>query len=294
MGKDVRTQWHPALCAAMRLELQEDEAFLEYINEYNLSMKPLQMDLLIIKKLRELEIKNEIGKLFRTHNIIEYKSPDDSLNVNTYMKVVAYACLYKSQEIYVGDIELDDITITMIRDRKPIKLFRWFLRQDYEITEKYKGIYYITKEKHFPIQIIVSSRLSKENQKWLTLLRKNLEKEDANRVVLQIDKLENDAQKEYGDSVLQVAMQENEGVFKEIKEEEKKGMCQALRDLFQPELDEALEQGRELGRQLGIQHMKNSARKFFENGVSYELVRASIEGLSDSELQAIYKATCCQ
>ena len=85
-------------------------------------------------------------------------------------------------------------------------------------------------------------------------------------------------------SLLQVAMQENEGLFKEIKEEEKKGMCQALRDLFQPELDEALQQG--------VQNIKQTARNFLENGVSYEVVRASIEGLTDAELQAIYKETC--
>ena len=33
----------------------------------------------------------------------------------------------------------------------------------------------------------------------------------------------------------------------------------------------------------------DSAKKFFENGVSYEVVRASITLLSDEELQKIYK-----
>lgn len=33
----------------------------------------------------------------------------------------------------------------------------------------------------------------------------------------------------------------------------------------------------------------DSARKFFENGVSYEIVRASITTISDEDLQKIYE-----
>ena len=186
------------------------------------------MDLLIIKKLKELEIKNEIGKLFRTHNIVEYKSPDDSMNVNTYLKVLAYAYLYKSYEEHVDDIGLNEITITLVRERNPVKLFQWFADNGYEIVETYKGIFYITKEGCFPMHILVSRKLSKENQKWLTLLSRNLEKADAERAVLQIEALEERSEKNHGDSVLQVAMKENEKLFKRMKEE--KEMCQALRE----------------------------------------------------------------
>lgn len=61
----------------MRLELRDDKEFLEYFNEYNLNTKPLQIDLLIIKKLCKAELRSEIGKIFRKHNILEYKSKDD-------------------------------------------------------------------------------------------------------------------------------------------------------------------------------------------------------------------------
>lgn len=118
MSKELKTQWHPAFVAAMKLELKEDAQYLDYISEYNLNTKPLEMDLLIVKKVQEVEIKNEIGKIFRKHNIIEYKSPDDSMNLNTYMKVIAYACLYKAYENHVDEIKLDEITITMVREKK--------------------------------------------------------------------------------------------------------------------------------------------------------------------------------
>ena len=72
-----KTQWHPPFCASMQLELKEYKSILEYLMEYALSTKPLLIDLLVIKKLRGIEIENEIGCRFRSHNVIEYKSPDE-------------------------------------------------------------------------------------------------------------------------------------------------------------------------------------------------------------------------
>ena len=72
---NAKLQWHPAFCAAAELELRLNKADLEFKREYNLSKKPLQMDLLIIEKRKNVQIQNEIGRIFRRHNVIEYKSP---------------------------------------------------------------------------------------------------------------------------------------------------------------------------------------------------------------------------
>ena len=238
MSKELRTQWHPAFVSAMKLELIEDAEYLDYTSEYNLNTKPLEMDLLIVKKEKDVEIKNEIGKIFRRHNIVEYKSPDDSMNLNTYMKVIAYACLYKAYENRVDEIELSEITITMVREKKPIKLFQWFVKNGYQIEEVFKGIYYVTGDNQFLTQIIVSKDLSKNNQKWLTLLSRELSKTDAKRVVSQLEALTEESEKKHGDSVLQVAVQENEEIFNKIREEGK--MCEALMKLMEPEVNEVV------------------------------------------------------
>ena len=70
----------------MKLELIENKGDMDYENEYNLNSKPIQIDLLVIKKSKEKKKKNEIGKIFRGHNIMEYKSPQDSMNVDTFIK----------------------------------------------------------------------------------------------------------------------------------------------------------------------------------------------------------------
>ena len=238
MAKELKTQWHPAFVSAMKLELMEDAEYLEYTSEYNLNTKPLEVDLLIVKKAKEVEIKNEIGKIFRRYNLIEYKSPDDTMNLNTYMKVIAYACLYKANEDSVDEVSLDEITITLVREKKPIKLFQWMKENGYPIQEVYRGIYYVIMENQFVTQIIVSRELSKENQKWLTLLSRELDKMDAERVVTQIESLTGESEKQHGDSVLQVAMQENEEIFNNVKEEGT--MCEALMKLMEPEVKEVV------------------------------------------------------
>lgn len=45
----AKLQWHPAFGAALRITLQDEMKFLEMYEEYLLSKKPLQMDILIIK-----------------------------------------------------------------------------------------------------------------------------------------------------------------------------------------------------------------------------------------------------
>ena len=91
-----KTQWHPPFCASMQLELKEYKSILEYLMEYALSTKPLLIDLLVIKKLRGIEIENEIGCRFRSHNVIEYKSPDE----REYAESVLQLAMETNREIF--------------------------------------------------------------------------------------------------------------------------------------------------------------------------------------------------
>ena len=91
-----KLQWHPAFGAALRITLKEEMEFLEMQEEYLLSKKPPQIDILIVKKLRDFPVKKAIGRIFRQHNIIEYKAPGDYLSINDFYKVYSYTCFYQS------------------------------------------------------------------------------------------------------------------------------------------------------------------------------------------------------
>lgn len=69
-GKRQRLQWHPAFGAALRITFAEEieRKELELQEEYLLSKKPPQIDVLIIKKLRDVSIHKTIGRIFRKHN----------------------------------------------------------------------------------------------------------------------------------------------------------------------------------------------------------------------------------
>lgn len=80
-NKEVKLQWHPVFCAAARLEFSEDREALGFLSEYNLSRKPLQIDLLIVEKNGNIKLKNQIGYIFRQNNIIEKKCPGDAMPI---------------------------------------------------------------------------------------------------------------------------------------------------------------------------------------------------------------------
>lgn len=61
---------------------------------------------------RDVRIENEIGKIFRGSNILEYKSPEDHLNIDTFYKSGAYASLYKAYGETMNERKADDITVS--------------------------------------------------------------------------------------------------------------------------------------------------------------------------------------
>ena len=113
---DGPIQWHPGFVAAMNLELSKSRDVLRFEKEYNLNVKPLEIDLLIIKKNAHVSLDNEIGSIFKGHNIIEYKNPAEQLDIDVFYKVEAYACLYKSYGKTVDAIKEEDVTITLVRE----------------------------------------------------------------------------------------------------------------------------------------------------------------------------------
>ncbi|KAA8675346.1 hypothetical protein LN736_03360 [Clostridium sp. WLY-B-L2] len=62
---DEKVKWHPAFAAAVQLELKEYRKYLEFITEYQLTDEPLRIDVLVVKKLREIRIDKSLGRIFK-------------------------------------------------------------------------------------------------------------------------------------------------------------------------------------------------------------------------------------
>jgi len=261
MSELDKTQWHPAFCVSMELGLKSNKEKLEFQSELNLNSKPIQLDLMVIEKESDLAIENVIGRIFRKYNIFEYKSPEDELGVDEYAKLLGYACLYKAASPKVDSRKFEDITVSLVRNGKPAKLIQWFTDKGCKVEEKYKGIYYISGDYTiFPTQIVVTSLLEGDDNIWLRALTNNLSIELGRKLVLATSKLTEKDDKEHADSLLQVTMERNIEIFREIKEDPV--MCNALNDLMRPELDAAKNEG--------INEGANNAREEIARGLIIE------------------------
>ena len=246
--KSQKLQWHPAFCSALRLELLEDAENLEFTDEFQLTEKPLQIDCTVVKVKKDCKIKNEIGKIFRKHNIFEYKSPKDELNIDTFYKAVAYACLYKVLPNHVDEIPAEEITITLIRDRKPVKLMHELEKSGYECKKETVGIYYVSGVM-FPVQIIASSELDVDMHVQLKALTNHLEESLMRQYLLRVSAF-SEREKNLADVVLQVIVNSNMEKVQKWKGSERI-MCEALRVLMADELNEERVEGRLEGQREG-------------------------------------------
>jgi len=180
--------WHIAFFEAIQMELDEYSQDLQFTSEYQLNTKPLQIDVVIIKKSRDVTIEKNIASIFRKVNIVEYKSPDDYVSVGDFYKVYGYACVY----IALNKIDVKDMTLTFIESHYPRELLAHL--QDvrgYTVEERLPGIYIIRGD-ILPVQIIDSRKLSSGENIWLKDLDKKLDLAERLRIAAEIKKLGKD------------------------------------------------------------------------------------------------------
>lgn len=209
---------------------------LLFEREHQLSHKPLEMDLLIIKMQNGIQLKKNIGKIFRKHNIIEYKSPKDYLSINDFYKVYGYACIYQADTKEMCEILPSDITLTMISNKFPRKMVNYLQKErGLAVHKQGQGIYYLEGDQ-FKIQVLVNKELSREENFWLNSLRDDLKSRE--EIEELIERYEGEKNNKWHSDVADTILRGNWESVKEAK-----SMCEALRELFREELEEEREIG---------------------------------------------------
>ncbi|MCL2763226.1 MAG: hypothetical protein FWD36_08505 [Treponema sp.] len=179
-SKASQLAWHPAFLQAIQIELFDYRDSLEFKSEFQLTTEPLRIDLLIIKKPKELVIDKNIARIFKTDNLLEYKSPGDYLSIKDFIKVYAYANLYTA---ITPEVELSDVTITFVESKYPRKLIKYLTNErGYTVQKTAPGIYQVLGD-YIPIQIIESKKLSESENLWLKSLRNDLEIRNADGIL---------------------------------------------------------------------------------------------------------------
>ena len=232
MGKhEKRNQYHPPFCAALELELCRDKGHLRYVKEYSLNTKPNQIDLLVVRTDKKTSMQSGLGNIFRTYNLVEYKSPLSGLDVHTYMRSEGYAWLFAA----FGDrqISMDEITLTFIRDGKPKKLLRYLQQDGFHIEVYEPGIYHIRKMGHMDMQVVVARELGRRYP-WITKLTDRVEWSDIEGMAEEINRLPDEHERMNAESVMDFIFQLNYEK-RWVKEAYGMGAC---RDLFKKEFEE--------------------------------------------------------
>ena len=231
-----KIQWHPAFCGATEWELKENKDDLEFEPEHNLSKKPLSMDMLVIKKRTKAVIKNEIGSIFRRHNIIEFKGEGDSLSIDDFYKGLGYASLYKSLAKNVNAIPAKEVTVTFIRAAYPRELFNDLKKEGMSIDEKFPGIYYVEGNTLFPVQVVVTKTLDPVKHAALRTLMSKADERDIRRFLEEAKDTGESGDHQNIEAVLHVSAAANKSTYNRIKGD--KDMSEVLRDLMKEEIEE--------------------------------------------------------
>ena len=243
VGKLERDHWHPGFIGAMELEFRENKNDLSFKDEYTLSKESLKMDLLIIKVEKGAKINNQIGEIFRQHNIFEYKSPDDGITIDDYYKTVGYAFLYKGLGPTVNAIPGEELTVSMVREAYPVKLFRMIAEGGGRVEKKHPGVYYVSGVVNIPTQVIVTKELDKAQHASLRVLTKRALPEDVITFLQMVGGFTEPGDKQNADAVLQLSVSANRQIYEDLKRRDP-AMCEALRELMKEEIEERFNEGK--------------------------------------------------
>ena len=105
----LKIDWHPGFYGGIEYVLRSYKDSLSFDKEHVLSKEPVRMDMMIIKKEPGVKIDNPLGRIFRTYNVIEYKSPEDELSIDDVYKTISYAGLYKFNASKVNAVPAEEM-----------------------------------------------------------------------------------------------------------------------------------------------------------------------------------------
>lgn len=232
-----RVQWHDAFVAALKLELKEYKDYLTFLPEYEITNRPKFIDLILLKKD---EIENEEGfiRFFSKVNVIEYKGVGDSLGMDALYKGMAYTSMYMS-EIRMSECESDNngVTLTFVRNAKPVKLMKQLREQNCAIVKEDKGIYTVSVTVLYCVRIIVLREVDYQVHPWISFLTRTLDEKKAELLIEHEKRIQTEWEQQNAKEVLEAIIQANLQFFQMLSGRRREDMESAIWDFMKPKID---------------------------------------------------------
>ena len=266
-----RTEYHYGFYGAVHASYEPTNVKMQYLQEHELGDEPVRMDMLILKQ-DTAPLTDPVGSFFKTHNVLEYKSPADQLSVKDFYKVQAYALLYHGLSSTGDPVSIETLTVSIFRHTYPRKMFRELENGGFRLELVHPGVYHVKGAISVPAQIVITSRLPKGEYEVFKVLAKDASKEDILKVLKLADESTDPKMIDYIRAVMNVSASVNEALIKKIKEDGT--MNQAVRRIFKEELAQERQEGKLEGRQEGLMEALAS------------LVKKGLLSLSDAAKEA--------
>ena len=272
--KEKKTQWHSPMYRGLQLDLRGNT--LRFDDNVCLSEEALRIDV-VIEKDADIRVEKDIGAIFRVHNICELKSETDYFSVDDYAKVVyGYAGIYAS----LYSVCVNDITITIVVSKYPQKLVK-FLEEErgLRVENKGNGIHYVVGDA-FPVQILETKKLSKNNI-FLRNLRSNLTQAELQETLQALEKA---GVTDKRDAYLECLVRANWNTFREVIR-----MMPEFKEIFLETAEEdgwLEERDRKIARETARETAREIARGLKQDNIPLNVIVKNT-GLTLQEVEAI-------
>jgi hypothetical protein len=114
------------------------------------------------------------------------------------------------------------------------------------IEQRSPGIYYVTGNLLFPVQLVVGNQLSPKQHSSLRILSKHAKEEDVAAFLNNTRRFNEPGDKNNTDAVLQVSIAANPILYRVIRRDDQ-AMCEALRELMKDDIAQGRAEGRAEG-----------------------------------------------
>ena len=212
-GPDERLPWHLGFYGGIELEFRPWKSGLSFAREHELTKESLIADMLVIKKERGVVIDHPIGKYFRDHNLLEYKSPSDTLSTDAFSKAVAYAYLYKSQGERENEIEMSEVSLTLFCYHRPRKLFSELEKSGDAPKSESRGVYYVRGFMNLAVQIVVIRELPSGTHLPLRILQPEASEDDVRLFMKSTGPLDEQGERNNVSAVLRLSAAANPELY---------------------------------------------------------------------------------
>ena len=223
----LRSDWHKALEAIMRMDFNQFKGIVDILVEEELGIDPPRADFIVLKLEQNVDLGKSIYAHFRSVNVIEYKNPHDSLNDGVLRKAVGYANMYIAEK----GVDAGQVTLSVIRHVPNPELFDKLHSSGRLKETETPGVYILEGYTDLPFRLIITRELKGDEYAAYRSLTDHADENDVRTVI-------NDATEEnrrYLRVLLNLVAEKNPGLIESIRGRDK-GMYDAIMEIFKDEI----------------------------------------------------------